>query len=373
MNRTSKVAVSLVSGALLVSQAMAADTVKIGVAGPLTGGLAQQGKDVENGARLAVDQLNASGFKIKGAPVHFEIDSEDDRADPKTAVTVAQKLVDGGAVGVVGHLTSGTSLPASKVYSNAGIPEISPSATNPMLTRQGFATSFRVIGDDSDVGRVIAQYMAKTKGYKRVAVIDDRTAYGQGIADIVVENLKKNGVDVVDREYVTPNTLDFRSVLTAVKGATPQAVFYGGTDAQAAPLRKQMTGLSMSIPLVGSSIETENFIKLAGPGAEGTVSAESGQPLDTMAGGKKFIEEFKKYGPVVLYAPYGYDAVMALAHAMQLANSTNPKDFLPAMKKISFDGVTGPIAFDQKGDLRSTGVTLYQAKGGRFVPLQTVR
>ncbi|SAK91194.1 extracellular ligand-binding receptor [Caballeronia hypogeia] len=374
MIRLNKVMAAVVCGAALVGYAHADDTVKIGVAGPLTGGLAQQGKDVENGARLAVEQINAAGIKIKGAPLHLEIISEDDRADPKTAVTVAQKLVDDGVVGVIGHLTSGTSLPASKVYSNAGIPEISPSATNPMLTRQGFQTAFRVIGDDAYVGRVVAQYMVKTAGYKNVAVIDDRSAYGQGLADIVVEELKKNGATVVDREFVTPNTLDFRGVLTSAKGKNPQAIFYGGTDSQSGPLRKQMTGLGMHIPLVSSAMATENFIQLAGAAAaEGSVSAESGAPLESMPGGKKFVEQFKKYGPVVLYSPYAYDAVWALAHAMEKANSADPKVFLPAMKKIDFEGVTGQIAFDDKGDLRKTAVTLYQVKGGHFQPMQTVR
>ncbi|MEM5386827.1 branched-chain amino acid ABC transporter substrate-binding protein [Paraburkholderia phymatum] len=365
--------VMLFSGAALIAQAQADQTVKIGVAGPMTGSLARYGKDVDNGARLAVDQLNATGLKIKGSPIHFEIVSEDDRADPKTAVTVAQKLVDEGVAGVVGHIESGTSIPASKVYADAGIPQVSPSATNPMLTRQGFSTAFRVIGDDAYVGRVVAQYMAGTAAYKNVAVIDDRTAYGQGLADIVVEELKQSGANVVDREYVTPATVDFRSILTSIKGKNVQAIFYGGVDAQAAPLRKQMSALSMSMPLVGSSIESDNFIELAGPAAEGTMSAEAGQPLESMPGGKKFVEQFKKYGPVVLYAPGAYDAVWALAHAMQLANSTSPKDYLPAMKKVDFQGVTGPIAFDDKGDLRSVSVTLYRVEGGHFQPVQTLR
>ncbi|MFC5428235.1 branched-chain amino acid ABC transporter substrate-binding protein [Paraburkholderia denitrificans] len=367
-----KIAGVIALGAALIGQAHA-DDVKIGVAGPLTGPLASQGKDVENGARLAVEQINAAGIKIKGVPLHLSIDAEDDMADPKSAVTIAQKLVDAGVVGVVGHLTSGTSVPASKIYSDAGIPQISPSATNPVLTRQGFATTFRVIGDDAYVGRVMAQYLTKTAGYKRIAIIDDRSAYGQGLADIVAAELKKDGATVVNRQYVTPNTIDFRSVLTAVKGSEPQAIFYGGVDAQAGPMRKQMAGLSMKVALFGSSIETDNFIKLAGPPSEGTISAQAGQPLDSMPGGKKFVEQFKKYGPVVLYAPYAYDAVWAFVHAMELANSTSPKDFLPAMKKVNFEGVTGTIAFDEKGDLRSSGVTLYQVKDGHYVPIQTTR
>jgi branched-chain amino acid transport system substrate-binding protein len=359
--------------AILSGIAHADQTVTIGYAGPLTGQVAHVGKDAENGVRLAIEDANAAGIKIKGQPVHFVLASEDDGADPKTAVAVAQKFADEKVNGVVGHITSGATIPASKVYASAGIPEVSPSATNPELTRQGFATAHRVIGDDSYVGRVIAQYLGATKGYKRVAVIDDRTAYGQGLADVVVNELKAAGVDVVDREFVTDKTIDFRSILTTIKSKDAQAVFYGGVDAQAGPLRKQMTSLAMTIPLVGSAIETEKFVQLAGPAAaEGTVSAESGQPLEKMQKGQAFAQKFKKFGDVVLFAPYAYDATWALINAMKLADSTAPADYLPAMKKIDFSGVTGEIAFDAKGDLRAAAVTLYEARNGKFQPMSTV-
>jgi branched-chain amino acid transport system substrate-binding protein len=286
---------------------------------------------------------------------------------------VAQKFVDARVNGVVGHLNSGATLPASKVYATAGIPEISPSATNPILTHQGFATAFRVIGDDSYVGRVVAQYLAKTKGFKRVAVVDDRTSYGQGLADVVASQLAANGVDVVDREYVSDKTVDFRGILTGIKSKDAQAVFYGGVDSQAGPLRKQMTSLAMKIPLVGSSISTDKFIELAGSAAaEGTVSAESGQPIATMPKGRSFEERFKKYGEVVLYAPYAYDATWALVNAMKAADSANPKEYLPALHKIAFDGVTGRISFDENGDLRAANVTLYQVTNGKYVPFKTL-
>jgi branched-chain amino acid transport system substrate-binding protein len=357
----------------VVATAHADQTVTIGFSGPLTGPVAHVGKDAENGAKLAIEEANAAGIKIKGQTVHFDLLSEDDAADPKTAVAVAQKLVDAKVNGVVGHLNSGATIPASKVYANAGIPEVSPSATNPELTRQGFPTAFRVIGDDLYVGRVVAQYLAKTKGYKRVAVIDDRTAYAQGLADVVVAELKKAGDDVVDRQFVSDKTIDFRGILTSVKSNDPQAVFYGGVDAQAGPLRKQMTSLAMKTPLVGSSISTENFIKLAGASAaEGTVSAESGQPLDSMPKGKDFEQKFKKYGAVVLYSPYAYDATWALINAMKLANSTVPAEYLPAMKKLDFEGVTGKISFDDRGDLRAAAVTLYEVKNGKYQPMTTV-
>lgn len=356
---------------ILNGLAYAEQTVTIGFGGPLTGQVAHVGKDAENGVRLAIDDANAAGIRIKGQPVHFVLMSEDDAADPKTAVAVAQKFVDQKVNGVVGHITSGATIPASKVYASAGIPQVSPSATNPELTRQGFATAYRVIGDDSEVGRVIAQYMG-SKGYKRVAVIDDRTSYGQGLADVVAKELKAAGVDVVDREFVTDKAIDFRGILTSIKSKDAQAIFYGGVDAQAGPLRKQMTGLAMKIPLVGSAIETEKFVQLAGSAAaDGTVSAESGQPLEKMANGKAFAGKFKKYGAVVLYAPYAYDATWALINSMKLADSTAPADYLPAMKKVAFDGVTGKIAFDGKGDLRAAAVTLYEVRNGKFEPMST--
>ncbi|WP_028219697.1 branched-chain amino acid ABC transporter substrate-binding protein [Paraburkholderia oxyphila] len=365
-------ALTLTCLAIASASAYADQTVTIGYAGPLTGQVAHVGKDAENGVRLAIDEANAAGIKIKGGPVTFVLNSQDDAADPRTAVTVAQQFVDAKVAGVVGHLNSGATLPASKVYANAGIPQVSPSATNPMFTRQGFATAFRVIGDDSSVGKVVAQYMAK-KGYKRIAIVDDRTSYGQGLADVVDTEAKAAGIDVVDREFVNDKTIDFRGILTAIKSMDVQAIFYGGVDAQAGPLRKQMTSLALKAPLVGSAIETDKFIELAGPAAaEGTVSAESGQPLESMPNGKAFEQKYKKYGTVVLYAPYAYDATWALINAMILANSAAPADYLPAMKKVDFEGVTGRIAFDNKGDLRAARVTLYEARSGKFSPMTTV-
>jgi branched-chain amino acid transport system substrate-binding protein len=352
--------------------AVAEQVVKIGYAGPLTGSIAHLGKDAENGARLAVDEANAEGISLNGQKVRFVLVSADDAADPKTAVSVAQQLADDGVVGVVGDLTSGATLPASRVYASAGIPEISPSATNVTYTRQGMPTAFRVIGDDAFVGRALADYMSGTAHYKRVAIIDDRSAYGAGLADTVAASLTAKGVTVVDRQYVTDHTVDFKGVLTAIKGRTPDAIFYGGTDAQAGPLRKQMTGLSLDIPLVGSAIETENFVKLAGDTANGTVSAESGQPIQSMAKGKWFIDKFKKYGDVDIYAPYAFDATWALINAMKAADSPIPSKYIGDLKSVDFKGVTGDISFDSHGDLRTAKVTLYLASNGKFVPFSTV-
>jgi branched-chain amino acid transport system substrate-binding protein len=372
MNSSTILTAALCTAAVQCSVATAAQTVSIGFAGPLTGPVAHVGKDAENGAALAVDEANAAGITIHGQTIHFVLDAQDDQGDPKTAVTVAQKLVDDGVVGVVGHVNSGATLPASKIYATAGIPEISPSATNPEFTRQGFPTAFRVICDDAYVGRVIGQYVVKTMKLTRISIVDDRTAYGQGLADVVAESVKANGGQVVDREFVTGDTIDFHSVLTNIKSKQADGVFYGGVDAQGGPMRRQMTSLGMTIPLIGSGLETDKFLELAGTsGAEGTLSAEPGAPLGTMPGGKQFEAKFKKYGNVVIFAPFSYDAVWALIKAMKLADSTSPHDYLPRLKQVDFSGVTGRIAFDSKGDLRSATVTLYKAKSGHFVPVET--
>lgn len=348
------------------------DVVKIAYAGPLSGPVAHVGKDAENGVRLAVEEANNSGVTVGGKKVRFELVSMDDQGDPRTAVSVAQRLVDGEVNGVVGHITSGATIPASKVYSEAGIPQVSPSATNPTFTRQGYATAYRVIGDDSVVGKTIAQYMNKELKGKSVAIIDDQTAYGQGLADVVEKEAKQLGMQVVAREAVTDKVVDFKSILTKIRGKQPDLIFYGGVDAQAGPLRRQMASLAMKQRLIGSAIETENFLKLAGASAEGTVSAGSGIPIDSMPKGKDFAERYKKFGSIVLFAPYAYDATWALITAMKEAGSTKPSAYMPALKKLQMQGVTGPIAFDSKGDLRAAGVTLYEAKSGKFVPVSVV-
>jgi branched-chain amino acid transport system substrate-binding protein len=370
--KSAVVSIAVLATAIPWGAVQAAQTISIGFAGPLTGAIAEVGKDAENGARLAVDEANAADITIHGQKIQFILDAEDDQADPKTAVTIAQKLVEDGVVGVVGHVTSGATIPASKVYANANIPQISPSATNPEFTHQGLPTAFRVIGDDSYVGRVVGQYLVKTMKLKHIAIVDDRTAYGQGLADVVAESVKANGGEVIDREFVTSNTIDFHSVLTNIKSKHADAIFYGGVDGQAGPMRKQMTSLAMTIPMIGSGLETDRFIQLAGANAvEGTLSAEPGEPLASMPGGKGFEARFKKYGSVVIFAPFSYDAVWTLINAMKLANSTNPHDYLPFLQKVDFTGVTGRIAFDSKGDLRTAPVTLYEAKSGHFVPVET--
>jgi branched-chain amino acid transport system substrate-binding protein len=295
--------------------------------------------------------------------------------DPKTATTVAQKLADDGVVGVIGHLNSGATLPASKIYSDAGVPEISPASTNSLYTRQGFRTAYRVIGDDHDVVKVLVTYVLEKMHAKRIAVVDDRSAYGQSFADDVVEQLQAKDVTPVDRQYVTTQAIDFRGVLTSLKTHNPDVLIYAGVDAQAGPMRKQMVGLGMGkMTIAGCAIETEKFIDLAGgpANAEGNVSSESGYALDAMPKGKEFEAKFAKYGKPVLFSPYAYDATWALIKAMQAANSMKRAGIMTALRKVSFNGVTGQISFDDKGDLRIARVTIFKVVDGHWKGVETV-
>jgi branched-chain amino acid transport system substrate-binding protein len=348
--------------------------VKIGQVSPLTGPQAHLGKDNDNGARLAIEEANAKGLMIGGAKVKFELVSEDDQADPKTGTIVAQKLVDSKVAGVIGHLNSGTTIPASKIYNDAGIPQISPSATNPKYTEQGYKGAFRVMANDVQQGKALGEYAVAQLHAKKIAIVDDRTAYGQGLADEFEKAAKAAGATVVGREYTNDKATDFRAILTGIKGKKPDLVFYGGMDAQAGPMVAQMKTLAVKAKFLGGDgAQSQEFIKLAGTAADGVVASSPGLPLDKMPGGKAFSDKFTaKYGQIQIYAPYAYDATATLIEAMQKANSTDPAKYLPELTKMQRQGVTGPIGFDEKGDLRNGPITLYVVKDGKWDPLETV-
>jgi branched-chain amino acid transport system substrate-binding protein len=346
--------------------------VKIGVAGPLTGGIAHLGKDDENGAHLSIDEHTARKLKIGGKTVKFEMMSEDDQADPKMGPTIAQKFVDAKVAGVAGHLNSGVTIPASAVYNQAGIPMISGSATNPKLTEQGFKNVFRTVGRDDQQGPAIAQYLANMK-VKKVAIADDATAYGEGLANEVEKTLKAAGVQVVAREKATDKTTDFKAILTKMKGKAPDAVFYGGMDATGGPMVKQARELGIkSVFSFGDGACTDEMAKLAGAAAEGLICSQAGLPAS--AASKEFNDAFKaKYGDVKQYAPFFYDAVGLLIAAMQKADSTDPAKYLPELQKISYNGATGKIEFDEKGDRKNAEITIFTLKDGKVVPVGVVK
>jgi branched-chain amino acid transport system substrate-binding protein len=348
--------------------------VRIGHVAPLTGGIAHLGKDNENGARLAIDEANAAKITIDGKPVKFALVAEDDQADPKVGTTVAQKLVDAKVVGVVGHLNSGTSIPASPIYNQAGIPVISGSATNPKLTEQGFKTQFRVVARDDQQGPAVASYLAENNKPKVVAVIDDATAYGEGIANEVEKTLKAANIEVLPREKGTDKTTDWKAILTKLRGRNPDAVFYGGMDATGGPLLKQ--GRELGIKAVfsfGDGACTDKMKELAGEAAEGLLCSQAGIP--PQAASKKFLDAYKAKFNVdpILYSPFTYDAVNLLIEAMKKANSTDPKKYLGELQKLSFTGASGPISFDDKGDRKDAEITMFSMKGGKLEPVAVIK
>ncbi|MDE2047451.1 MAG: branched-chain amino acid ABC transporter substrate-binding protein [Betaproteobacteria bacterium] len=368
-----KIKLTMTAAALALSfGAHAQEVVKIGHVAPLSGAQAHYGKDNENGAKMAIEDLNKKGVTIGGKKVTFQLQSEDDAADPKQGTAAAQKLVDAKVNGVVGHLNSGTTIPASKIYYDAGIPQITPSATNPKYTQQGFNTAFRIIANDNALGAATALYAVNALKAKKIAVIDDRTAYGQGVADIFANTAQKAGAEIVAREYTNDKATDFNAILTAVKAKNPDAIFYGGMDSQAGPMLRQMDQLGMKVPFLGGDgICTEQIIKIAGPAVENVVCAEGGASLQKMPGG---VEWKKRYdamfpGQFQVYSPYVYDAVMTLAAAMEKAGSADPKKYLPVLAKIQYQGVTGKVSFDSTGELQNPAVSLYSYKGQKKTAL----
>ncbi len=354
--------------------------VKIGHVGPISGSIAHLGKDNENGAKMAIDELNAKGVTIGGKKVKLELALEDDGADPKQGTAVAQKLVDMKVAGVIGHLNSGTTIPASKIYNAAGIPQISPSATNPAYTRAGYKTAFRMVADDAQLGGTLGRYAVSTLKGKSIAVIDDRTAYGQGVAEEFSKAVQKAGGKIVGQEFTTDKATDFMPILTTLKGKKPDVIFFGGMDAVAGPMMRQMKNLGINAKFMGGDgICSSELAKLAGDGmADGqVVCAEAGGVEGTQkAGLDKFYADYKKkFGiDVQVYSPYVYDAVNVMVAAMVKAGSSEPAKYLPVLAKTDgYKGVTGTISFDQKGDIKNGALTLYTYKAGKRDLIAVVR
>jgi branched-chain amino acid transport system substrate-binding protein len=349
--------------------------VKIGHVAPISGAQAHYGKDNENGVRMALEDINAKGTTIGGKKIKFEIQAEDDAADPKQGTAAAQKLCDAKVAGVVGHLNSGTTLPASKVYNDCGIPHVTGAATNPNLTKPGYKTTFRIIANDNALGAGLAFYAADALKLKKVAIIDDRSAYGQGVAEVFKRTALSKGMTVVDEQFTTDKATDFMAILTAIKAKAPDAIFYGGMDPQAGPMLRQMEQLGMSKVKYfgGDGICTSEIAKLAA-GAKtlsNVVCAEGGASLAKMPGGTAWKAKYdKKYpGQFQVYSPYTYDATFLLVDAMKRANSTDPKVYTPELIKSNFKGVTTTIQFEPNGELKNPAITLYVYKDGKKTAL----
>jgi len=370
IKRAALIGVAVSSLAAAVAQAD--QTVLIGLAGPLTGPSARIGKDLENGAQLAIADANAKHPKINGEAVTFKLVSEDDQSDPRTAVTVAQRLVDAGVVGVVGHWNTGTSIPAARVYHDAGIAQVAPVATGHAYTQQGFDTSFRIMGHDDDGGQVAGTYALQTLKAKRIAVLDDRTAFGQGLADQFVKSIEANGGTVVSREFVDDKTIDFSAVLTTIRSKNPDLIFFGGVDSQAAPLARRIKQLGIKATLMGAGgFVSQTFLELAQKDGECVIALEPGLAVDQMPGGKAFEQAYQdRYKThIELHAPFAYDGVGVLIAAIEKADSTDPQKYLPALRASQYQGVTGLIAFDAEGNLKDPTFTVYQVKADKWQPV----
>ncbi len=349
----------------------AQNTVTIGYVGALTGELAHYGKDEENGVRLAIDDLNAQKIVIEGKPVQFLMQSEDDQADPRNATNAAQRLVDANVNAVIGHTTSSTTLPASIIYNRAGIPLLAPAVTNPKYTQQGFPYVFRLIANDIQQGQTLAKIAVQHFGAKRIAIIDDRSAYGVGMADEFEKYLKTLHGNLIARESASDKDTDFNAVLTRIKSKSPDLIFFAGNDGQAAAMIQQIRNLGITAQFIaGDGVHTPEFIQLAGKDAEGVVTTLPGLPIERMRQGLAFKQRFEqKYGHIQLYAPYYYDATQIIAKAMQVAGSTDPKVYAPELKKTNYAGVTNQIQFDSQGDLKVGKITVYQVKNEQWVEL----
>jgi branched-chain amino acid transport system substrate-binding protein len=358
------------------TSAAADEIVKIGHAAPLTGANAHLGKDTENGARLAVEEINKKGLVIGGQKITLQLDAQDDASDPRQGTQVAQKLVDDKVVAVVGHMNSGTSIPASKIYSDANILQISPSATNPTYTQQGFKTTYRVVATDAQQGPALADYATNTLKAKSVAIVDDATAYGQGLANEFEKRAKSDGLTVLSHDATTDKAVDFRAILTKVKGEHPDVIMYGGMDATGGPFAKQARQLAIpSKVLAGDGLCAESLSELAGDAADNVVCSIAGMPLEKMANGPAFQKRYEaRFGQKVqLNAPFAYDAVYIVVDAMKRANSIDPAKILAAMPGTDYTGVLGETQFDSHGDLKQGMISLYHYVGGTQKLLDVVK
>ncbi len=358
--------VALGCGLLLggISSAQEAQTVRIGHAAPMSGGQTHYGKDNANGAAMAIEDLNALNIVIGGKKIKFELQIEDDAADPKQGAAVAQKLCDSKVAGVIGHLNSGTTIPASRVYNECGIPHITGAATNPNLTKPGYKTTYRIIANDNALGAGLAAYAVDVLKLKKVAMIDDRTAYGQGVADVFKKTAIAKGMAVVDDQFTTDKATDFMAILTSIKAKNPDAIFFGGMDPQAGPMLRQMEQLGMGNVKYfgGDGICTNEIAKLAS-GAKtlgNVICAEGGASLQKMPSGEAWKKRYdaKFPGQFQVYSPYTYDATFVLVDAMKRANSVDPKVYTAKLIDTNYKGVTGTIRFEPNGELKNPSMTL---------------
>lgn len=347
---------------------VAREEIHIGVAGPMTGDQSKLGGDLERGARLAVDEWNARGG-IKGKTIVLEVG--DDQRDPKQAVSVANKMVNLGIVGMVGHYNSSASIPASSVYHDAGIPMITPASTNPRLTEQGFNNIFRVVGRDDQQGSVAAQFIVTQLKARRVAILHDKTTYGQGLADELRKSLAKyenSGLQLVSFDGLTQGGKDFRGVLTRLKTQNLDLYFFGGMFPEGGLLVKQAKEVGLNVPMMsGDGVIDPKFIEIAGAAAEGTYLTFT-PDTEKLPQAAEFLKKYRaKYGnDLAPYAIYAYDAANILLTALSETPHGDSQKLIETIQQIKYQGAIGSIAFDEKGDVKESPYIVWITRNAGF-------
>ncbi len=362
-------------------------TIKIGIGAPLTAGAVALGKGMERGANLAIEQANESDA-VKAAGIKFVAVSGDDQGDPKTGVTVANTFAsDPALLGVMGHLNSGVSIPASKVYSDKSIVMISPASTNPALTAQGLTNVFRVCTTDAVQGPAGAQYAFKTMGFKTAYVVDDSTPYGEGLASEFAKEFTTLGGTVVGTAKTSDKDTDFNALVTKMKATNPAVIYYGGIYNSGALLAKQSKEGGMTSPLMGGDgLYDQQFIELAGAAnAEGDLCTSVGLPIDKLPAGQEFKTAYEAKFPgeeIAAYDAYAYDATNVIINAIVgatkevgVAKITGPEGRTAVIKGVAATNdpkaVTGEISFTSTGDTNNKAITLYIVSGGKWTTKAT--
>ncbi|MEW6410724.1 MAG: branched-chain amino acid ABC transporter substrate-binding protein [Nitrospirota bacterium] len=340
------------------------DVIKIGIAGPMSGDQAKMGLDFKNGVELALSEWNEKGG-VLGKKIKMMV--SDDQHDPKQAVSVANKMVNAGVVGVIGHFNSSCSIPASDVYYRARIPMITPASTNPQLTEKGYNNVFRVCGRDDQQGKVAAEFVINTLKIKKIAILHDKTTYGQGLAAEFKQSLGDK-VEVLYYGGIIQGDKDFKAVLTAVKRKEPQLIYFGGIYPEAGLLVKQARELALKSPFMsGDGVIDPKFIEIAGPSAEGTYLTFSPDPMNIPTA-KRFLENYNRlYGPHGPYSIYAYDATNILLTAIKEAGTTDGNKVSEKLHTLEFKGALGTIKFDKKGDVTVSPYVVWITKDGKFV------
>ena len=361
-------AVALVIGAILTGCQKAPDTIKIGLAAVQSGSDAQIGLTMLQGSQIAIDEWNARGG-VLGKQI--ETISLDDEGDPQKANTVAHNLVDDGVVAVLGHLNSSCTIPASKVYNEGKIIQITPGSTNPTYTEQGFPYAFRICGRDDQQGPVAATYMHDVLKLNKIAILHNKTAYGEGLATEVKKTFESLGGQVTMFQGIGQDENDFSANLSVIQGSGAEGFFWGGMYGQGGPLCVKMRQTGLNIPFVsGDGCFDKTFVDTVGANAP-DVYLSFGPDYHKMPTAQPFLDKYKaKYGHEEgAYSVYGYDAANVLLTAIAQAGSTDADKVAAVMKSRSFDTILGKVEFDAKGDLKQSGFVLWTIKDGKLQAL----